>query len=61
MECYCYLRNIQDLLSDGKTPYALENILMDQLSLLVHWLSITRFQHETNQDFTNLERRFYQE
>ena len=20
MECYCYLRNIQDLLSDGKTP-----------------------------------------
>ena len=21
MECYCYLRNIQDLLSDGKTPY----------------------------------------
>ena len=22
MECYTYLRNIQDLLSDGKTPYA---------------------------------------
>ena len=21
MECYCYLRNIQDLLSDGKTQY----------------------------------------
>ena len=21
MECYCYLRNIQDLLSDGKTSY----------------------------------------
>ena len=21
MECYCYLRNIQDLLSDWKTPY----------------------------------------
>ena len=21
MECYCYLRNIPDLLSDGKTPY----------------------------------------
>ena len=20
-ECYTYLRNIQDLLSDGKTPY----------------------------------------
>ena len=21
MECYCYLRNVQDLLSDGKTPW----------------------------------------
>ena len=21
MECYCSLRNIQDLVSDGKTPY----------------------------------------
>ena len=21
MECYCYLRNIPDLLSDGKTPF----------------------------------------
>ena len=21
MECYCYLRNIQDLLCDGTTPY----------------------------------------
>ena len=21
MECHCYLRNLQDLLSDGKTPY----------------------------------------
>ena len=20
MECYCYLRNVQDLLSDGKSP-----------------------------------------
>ena len=21
MECHCFLRNVQDLLSDGKTPY----------------------------------------
>ena len=21
MECCCYLRNVQDLLADGKTPY----------------------------------------
>ena len=33
--CYCYLRNIQDLLSDGKTPYERrfwENYLTDQFS-----------------------------
>ena len=22
MECYCYLRNVQDFLADGETPYA---------------------------------------
>ena len=21
MECYCHLQNVQDLLTDGKTPY----------------------------------------
>ena len=21
MECYCYLRNVQDLMADGETPY----------------------------------------
>ena len=21
MECFCFLRNVQDLLADGKTPY----------------------------------------
>ena len=21
MKCYCYLRKVQDLLADGKTPY----------------------------------------
>ena len=21
LDCYCYLRNVQDLLADGKTPY----------------------------------------
>ena len=21
MECHCYLRNVEDLLADGKTPY----------------------------------------
>ena len=43
MECYTYLRNVQDLLSDGKTPMkdVLGNHLKDRLFLLVHWLSIT--------------------
>ena len=43
MECYTYLRNVTDLLSDGKTPIkdALGNHLMDRSFRLVHWLSIT--------------------
>ena len=43
MECYTYLRNGTDLLSDGKTPYErrLGNHLRDLLFHLVHWLSIT--------------------
>ena len=44
MECYTYLRNVTDLLSEGKTPYEsrLGNHLMDRLFHLVHWLSITQ-------------------
>ena len=44
VECYTYLRNVTDLLSDGKTPMkdVLGNHLMDLLFHLVHWLSITR-------------------
>ena len=43
MECYTYLRNVQDLLSDGKHRLrdVLANHLMDRLFYLVHWLSIT--------------------
>ena len=43
MECYTYLRNVQDLLSDGKTPYERRfgNHLKDRSFRLVHWLSIT--------------------
>ena len=42
MECYTYLRNVTDLLTDGKTPYErrLGNHLMDRLFHLVYWLSI---------------------
>ena len=31
MECYTYLRNIQDLLSDGKTPYDIERLFGEPL------------------------------
>ena len=43
MECYTYLRNVTDLLSDGKTPYErrLGSHLKDLLFHLVHLLSIT--------------------
>ena len=43
MECYTYLGNVTDLLSDGKTPDEgrLGNHLKDRLFHLVHWLSIT--------------------
>ena len=45
MECYCYLRNIQDLLSVGKTPYERRfgTPLTDQFSRLEQWSNITLF------------------
>ena len=61
MECYTYLRNIQDLLSDGKTPYERRfgDPLMDQSSRIIHWLNITLFLRKTSQESINLERKSY--
>ena len=62
VECYTYLRNVTDLLSVGKTPYerrVLENHLKDQLSRLVHWLSITLSLRTTSPESINLERKSY--
>ena len=61
MECYSHLRNIQDLLSDGKTPYERRfgEFLKDQSFSLVHWLSITLFLRKTSQESINLERKSY--
>ena len=61
MECYTYLRNIQDLLSDGKlhTKGVLENLSKDQSYRLVHWLSITLFLRNTSQESINLKRMSY--
>ena len=44
MECYTYLRNVTDLLPDGKRrpmKDVLGSHLKDLLFHLVHWLSIT--------------------
>ena len=63
MECYTYLRNMQDLLSDGKTPdeRRFGELLKDQFSRLVHWLSITLSLRKTSQESINLEREYYLE
>ena len=56
MECHFYLRNIQDLLSDGKTPYerVLENLSKDLSFCLVHWSNITLFLGKTSRESINL-------
>ena len=44
MECFSYLRNIQDLLSDRKTPYERrfgESCKTTNYPVWFHWLSIT--------------------
>ena len=45
MECFTYLRNVTDFLSDGKTPYERRfgQPIRDRSFRLVHWLSITLF------------------
>ena len=60
MECYTYLRNVTDLLSDGKTLYErrLGNHLKDLLFHLVHWLSIILLLRRISQE-SNLEGKFY--
>ena len=61
MECFTYLRNIQDLLSDGKNLYEKRfgEPSKDQSFRLVHWLSITLFLRKTSQESINLERKSF--
>ena len=51
IDYYCYLRNVQDLLADGKGSCE------RRFGAMVEF----RFQRETSQGFTNLARRFCQE
>ena len=55
MECYCCLRNVQDLLADGKTPYERrfgEPFEKARSFRWVHWLNIIRFLLRTSQGST---------
>ena len=61
MECYTYLRNVTDLLSDGKTPYErrfgqpFEGPIIP-FGSLVEYHPITAKDHSQS---INLERKFY--
>ena len=61
MECYTYLRNVTDLLSDGKTPYErrfgqpFEGPFVP-FGSLVEYHPITR---KISPESINLERKFY--
>ena len=57
MECYTYLRNIQDLLSDGRRPMkdVSGNHFKDRSFHLVHWLNITLSLRKTSRESINLE------
>ena len=62
MECYTYLRNVTDLLSDGKTPYEIrfgQPFKGPFFLHLVHWLSITLLLRRISQESINLERKSY--
>ena len=54
-ECYCYLRNVQDLLADWKTPYERRfgESFIGPVFRLVQWLNIISFLRRTSQDSTH--------
>ena len=61
MECYTYLRNVTDLLSDGKTPYErrYEQPFRGPIIPFFYWFSITQKLRRTSQESINLERKSY--
>ena len=60
-ECFSYLRNIQDLLSDGKTPYERRfgQPFKGPIMPFGSWLSITLSLRRASQESINLVRKFY--
>ena len=59
MECYTYLRNIQDLLDDGETPHEQRfgEPSKARLFRLVLWLNIILFLRRTCQGSTNFGKK----
>ena len=61
MECYTYLRNVKDLLSDGKTPYE-RRFEQPFKGPIIPFGSLVEFHPSTAKDqsrIINLERKFY--
>ena len=64
MECYCCLRNVQDLLSDGKTPYERRfgipfngPVIPFGAMVEYHHLGIIVRQHHTDRKLLGLRKR----
>ena len=53
MECYCFLRNIQDLLSDGKTPYG-RRIGMPFSGPVIPFGTMVEYHHISAKDISRL-------
>ena len=63
MGCCCYLRAVQDLLADGKTPYErrLGERFKGPVIHLVQWLNFIRLHRKIRQEFINLARMYHLE
>ena len=63
MECFCCLRNVQDLLAGGRTPYERRfgEPCKGPIILFGATIEHFRFLHVTSQGSTNLARKFCQE
>ena len=58
MECYTYLRNVTDLLSDGKTPYE-RRFGQPLKGPIIPFGSLVECHPRISQESINLERKSY--
>ena len=61
MAFYCKMRNVQDLLADGKIPKERQfgEPIKGPVIPQEQWLNVTRFQREINQELVNLPWKFF--